>query len=154
MNLTLKAFPNIFAWTSYGLQVAIEGLWQQSRVVREQPWTDPSHSYAAIEFMSYLERLLLFNQSGSLSCLPYRAFKALGMYEGITKSGWPCFPRSKVTITTLAPYFLNMEKVHVPQDKKRDEIILSATASIKNHYGVETAQVLQFTGFDAGLTTY
>jgi hypothetical protein len=104
--------------------------------------------------MSYLERLLLFNQSGSLSCLPYRAFKGLGIYEGITKSGWPCFPSSKVTITTSPPYYLNMRKVHVPQDKKRDEIILSATASIKNHYGIEIAQVLYFSWFDAALSTY
>jgi hypothetical protein len=93
--------------------------------------------------MSYLERLLLFNQSGTLSCLPYRAFKELGIYEGIIERGWPCFPRL-VTITTSEPYCMNIQKSHIPQDKKRDEIILSATASIKNHYGVEIAQVVQF----------
>jgi hypothetical protein len=102
--------------------------------------------------MSYLECLLLFNQSGSLSCLPYRAFKELGIYEGITKSGWPCFPRLKVTIATSTPYYMSMPKVHIPQDKKHNEIILSATASIKHHYGVEMAQVVQFPSFDVTLT--
>jgi hypothetical protein len=87
---------------------------------------------------------MLFNQSGSLSCLPYRAFKELGIHEGIIKSGWPCFPRSKVTVSISAPYCLNMQKLHIPQDTRRGEIILSAVASIKNHYGVEISQVAQF----------
>jgi hypothetical protein len=94
--------------------------------------------------MSYLERLLLFNQSGSLQCLPYRAFKDLGMYESITRYGWPCFPKSVVTTSRYQPYYLTLTGNHIPYDKKRKEIILSATASIKQHYGADIAQVSHY----------
>lgn len=99
-----------------------------------------------VEIMSILERLKHYNESGNRKILPYSALQAdqQGLYKHLLLTGWPCLGN---LIRVLHPTTregrseMRIAMERMPWNEKKNTVALSATASIRVHYGAAAEKV-------------
>jgi hypothetical protein len=118
-------------------------LWDFTSLERERTWERHMTRFQHLELMSYLSRLWNFNQTGDLRMIPYRAFKAFGVYKPFLKTNWVSFkniatfdfiPRVDRPMLALSPH-------RIPIDQETGKPIISADSSLAYHYDAKMGQV-------------
>lgn len=98
-----------------------------------------------VELISILERLKHYNESGNVKTLPYGALKAdrSGSYQHLMLTGWPFLGEMATHQNVVGDpkHRSTLIMGKLPWDTKRDTVASSAMASIKHHYGYDSAQV-------------
>ena len=136
----------MFLWTGFPITSAIESVVDECKLDIDKTWsTEWPLSADRVELISILERLKHYHESGNVKTLPYAALKAdsKGAYGHLMLTGWPflgdmIFVRND---SNNPNHRLRLVMTKIPWNTKKNTVALSATASIKFHYGVAAEQV-------------
>ncbi|TDL13158.1 hypothetical protein BD410DRAFT_847271 [Rickenella mellea] len=127
------AFPAVFLWTSYGICTTLEDLWNHEMNKALKP---PGRlSFNIVETISYMERLLSYNQTGNRTVLPSTAFKALGIYSPLLSFGWPSFHKCGTLTNSDGRHNIIIGMDKIPVHPKHQTLVLTATSPIQFHFG-------------------
>jgi hypothetical protein len=138
--------PGLLLWTAFPITSAIESIYNECKLEVDKTWsTEWPLSVDRVELMSILERLKHYNESGNVKSLPYAALKAdgRGAYEHLMRTGWPFLGDMVYTRNDAfnPNHRLRLVMTKIPWNTKKDTVALSATASIKFHYGIPAEKV-------------
>ncbi|KAG2335701.1 hypothetical protein BDR05DRAFT_953879 [Suillus weaverae] len=125
---SIKAFPQVYQWTAFGITSLLERLWAYQLPILEAG-NKPRHE--AVELCSVLERTLAYAHTGNARVLATRLMRPLWLVQSLLEQGLPTFaPSIRTTsainnpITISASDWPTLDNLNVPAiASKRSQVL-------------------------------
>lgn len=141
----IKAFPQVYQWTTFGITSLLERLWAYQLPILEAG-SKPRHE--AVELCSVLERTLAYAHTGNARVLATKLMRPLWLVQSLLEQGLPTFaPSVRITTTINNPIAISAadwptsDNLNVPAiASKRSQVLTYGN----DHFEVRSPAIFQF----------
>ena len=129
----MQAFPAVYNWMTYPLNVLLEKIWEEGRS------TGAGTNAKMVELCSIAERALNFLHTGNTAVLLTRLMNPLWTSQGLLVDGWPCFNKNLVQFSNETAIEWRIRQW--PFDRTSRKPISAAYAGQRFYFSAEHAKV-------------